>query len=396
MTVATRTVKTLEDGVAALLTRKDLNSVNNLFGALERAFRTFLQKASIPEASTSQIVTLYDGVTDYAAVSPMFGSTVIDIQPVGQPRQNFDISKRVGIEDFDLNKQYAPSGYMISFETINGIRVMRIKSRFAPTRIVIDPMSATTGWATGGTASGLAQDKTFYYFNPASLRFTLTGAGSGYLEKTLTNSVDMTAYQGIGVGFLELELPTLNLTSVELRIGSDSSNYYAVTQTQGQMGAWTAGKFLDTPFDLSGATTVGSPDITKIKYVRLTFVTSGTITNLRCGYFSFSLPSQHEIFFTTSGIFKNATSGVISNYISDDTDIVLLDDAAYNIYEHECAITIGLQEGGTLASGIISTLNATLNGARAKNGAVLSLGLYDRFRADNPSEDLRKVGNWYD
>lgn len=395
MSVRTRTVKDLKDGVAGLLTRVNLDSVTNLYAALERAFRTFSQRASIPEAMTSQIVTLYDGVLNYIAVSPLFGSTVKDIRPVGQNRFIDDVVYRKGGEDFDRGKNYCTSGYDLTFETENGTNLMRLKSRFATLRIVIDPMAETDDWVVGGIASLLTQDVSFYYTSPASLRLKLTGAGVGYIEKTLDQNIDLTSYLNVGVGFLSLELPTLNLSSVKIRLGSDNSNYYEITAIQGQLGAWTAGEFLDTPFDLSTATTVGTPDITKIDYVRLTFTTTGTIINLRCGYLWISLPSQHKVLFTTSGIFS-ANGGIISNYISSDDDIILLNDAAYNIYEHESAVSVGLQEGGTVANGTLSTINALLNGARARNGQVIQLGLYDKFRADNPSEDIRLVGNWYE
>ena len=73
-----------------------------------------------------------------------------------------------------------------------------------------------------------------------------------------------------------------------------------------------------------------------------------------------------------------------------------MNDAAYNLYEHECAIAVGLQEGGTLAEGLLATINSMLNGARARNGQVIQLGLYDKFRADNPSEDIRVGGSYYE
>lgn len=393
MAVLTRTVKSLKDGVAALLTRPNLNSVNNLNNALERALRTFSQKATIPEAMTSSIVTLYDGIINYPAVSPMFGSTIKDARPVGQNRFRDDMVTRLGGEDFDRTKNDWVSGYKISFETENGVNLMKIKSRFVSPKAVLDPMNATTGWSVGGSASALAQDVSFYYKSPASLRFTLTGASSGYIERTLSQTIDMTSYLNVGVVFLALEIPSTSLTSVELRLGSSNANYYRVTVTQAQLGAWIAGDFSPTAFDLSTSTVVGNPDITKINYVRLTFATTATLTNIRGGYLWVSLPSQHKILFTTSGIFS--AGGVISNYITDDSDTILLNDAAYNIYEHECAVTVGIQEGGSLANGIISTINASLNGARARNGQVIQLGLYDLFRAKNPSEDIVLVGNWY-
>ncbi len=395
MAIRTRTIQALQDGVAALLTRQNLDSVNNLFNAFERAFRTFQQKATVPEAMTSQMITLYDGVKNYIAPTPIFGSTVKDARPVGQNRFIDSMVYRQGGEDFDRKKDWSIDGYGITFETENGVNIMRVNTQYVSPRVVLDPMNAITGWVLGGTASLLAQDTTFYYAQPASLRFTLTGTGSGYIEKTLINPIDMTIYQNVAKAFLALELPTLNLSSIELRLGSDNSNYYVVSATEGQLGAWTTGDFLDTPFDLSTAVTVGTPNIKKINYVRLTFATTATITNIRCGYLSVSLPSQHKFLFTTTGIFK-AEDKSINNFITDVTDVILLNDAAYNLYEHECALTVGLQEGGTLAGGLMSSINSTLNGARAKNGAVLALGLYDKFRADNPSEDIRLVGNWYE
>ena len=394
-TVATnaRTVGALKDGVAGLLTRKNLNSVSNLYNALERAFRTFQQKAPVAEAMTSLLVTLYDGVTSYTAPSPIFGSSVKDIRPVGQTRWVDDMVYRQSGEDFDRSKNYGTDGYSVSFETESGLNIMRLATRFTTPKIVLDPMSDITHWTMGGTLSGLAVDQSYLYMNPASLRMNLTGAGSGYIERTLNQKVDLTKYIGVAQVFLALEIPVTSLSAVELRLGSDASNYYVVSANQGMLGAWSTNDFLDTPFDLSVATKVGNPVVTAIDYVRLTFSTVGTINNLRCGYLWTSLPSQHKVMFTTTGIFKHGSA--ISNFITDDTDVILLNDSAYNLYEHECAITVGLQEGGTLGEGLINTINSILNGARARNGAVIQLGLYDKFKADNPSEEIRMIGNWY-
>jgi len=395
-TIATnaRTVGSLKDGVAGLLTRTDLNSVTNLYNALERAFRTFQQKAIVPEAMTSTLITLYDGVQNYIAPSPIFGSSIKDIRPVGQTRWVDDMVYRKGGEDFDRQKNLSTSGYSVSFETENGLNIMRLGTRFVTPKIVLDPMSDISGWTMGGTLSGLAVDNSYVYNSPAALRMNLTGAGSGYIERKLNQIVDLTEYIGVANVFLALEIPVASLSAVELRLGSDASNYYVVSATQGVLGSWSTNDFLDTPFDLSIATKVGNPVITKIDYVRLTFSTVATMNNVRCGYLWTSLPSQHKVLFTTTGIFK--AGNVISNFITTDTDIILLNDAAYNLYEHECAITVGLQEGGTLGEGLISSLNSILNGARARNGAVLQLGLYDTFKASNPSEEIRMIGSWWD
>lgn len=401
MAILQRTIANLELGVAGLLTGTSLFSVTNLYGALQRAFLTFSQKCSIPESMTSQSITLYDGVTDYTAVSPIFGSTIKDLRPVGIDRQSVDFAIRQGIEDFDRNKAWRNEGYKITFETRAGINIMRIKSRFPVNKLVLDPMnqisdnsSGNNQWTPGGLVTNLAQDTSVYYKGPASLRFSISGAGVGNLAKTLDNAIDMTIYQNVALLFLELNLPTLNLTNVVLHLGSDSSNYYSVTATQGQLGAWTTGSFLDTPFDLSTATIVGTPVITKIQYVNLIFTTSGAITNIRCGYLFASLPSQNQILFTTTGIYQNQ-SGVISNFITNDNDLILLSDAAYNLYEHECALAVGLQNGASMTNATLSRIDALLNGSYTRTGKVITSGLYDKYRAENPSENITQVGNWY-
>ncbi len=396
MGIKIRQISDLKDGVAGLLSRVDLDSVTSLYGALERAFRTFSQKANIPEAEASSVMTLWDGITRYSAMTPMFGSTIRDARPIGQDRMRSDLASRLGGEDFDRKKNDSVDGYNISFETENGKNIFLVKTRFTWPKILLDPMNVTTGWATGGNAGSLAKDKTIYYQTPASLRLNMTGAGTGYIEKTLTTAIDMTDYLNSAMAFLELYLPsTGKISSIELRLGSDSANYYKMTATQGNLGAWTAGEFLDTPFDMTNVVTVGAPDITKIKYVRVTFTASAALNAIRVGNLFASLPSQHKFLFTTTGIFQAADSS-INNFITGDNDTILLNDAAYNIYEHECALTVGLQEGGTLADGITATISGTLNGARSRTGAVISLGLYDKFRADNPSEDIRQGGNWYE
>lgn len=402
MAVIQRNVANLKGGIAGLLTGTNLAAVKLPYNALERAFRTFSQKCAIPEAMTASPITLYDGVFDYISPAPIFGSTIKDMRPVGVSRSHDDYAIREGIEDFDRTKEWkGGEGFKVTFETRNAVNIMRAVSKFTFQKTVIDPMnqvsdnsSGNNEWVAGGIASGLQQDTSVYYASPASLRFNLTGAGIGNIAKTLDNPINMSNFNLVGSVFLELNLPALNLSNVVLQLGTNASNYYQVTATQGMLGKWTTGSFLDTPFDLSTATIVGTPNIKSIQYVNLIFTTTATITNIRCGYLFASLPSQAQVLYSTTGIFQ-AQDGSINNFITNDNDVILLTDAAYNIYEHECALTIALQNGGTLSGGITAIISAVLNGSYTRTGKVITLGLYDKYKADNPSENITMVGNWY-
>ncbi len=398
--MALKTVFNLKNSVAAMLSGIDTNNIDDLNGCLERAAKIMLQKADVPEASGIQNITLYSGVFDYPCDSTIFGTAINDIRPQGISRNPSNFVTKVNQEDFDRTKNfYYPSGTMSTFQYQNGLPIIRIVAPFPKQQTIIDAMNATTGWVAAGTASGLTQDVTNFYQSPASLRFTLTGAGTGTLTKT-ENSTSLSSYQGVGVAFLAIEMPSTatasNLTSVELRLGSSASNYNSVVVTTGFLGSWVSGNWLLVAFDMSTATTVGTPNWSAITYVQTLFVTTGTITNFRVGGLWISFPTPAQILFQSAAIFLPSGTTTALTTITANTDSITLADPAYTIYQHECAIAVCQQVGGTLGSATISTLEAALNGARSRTGQVINLGLYDLYRGDNPSESLRKLGTYYD
>lgn len=391
------TVGDAKDEISGLLTGTNLNNVTDLNGALERAARTVVQRADVPEASEKQNVTLYDGVFDYAAPNTIFGSTIVDLRPQGVSRTPYDIPYKKPIVLFDSTKNYLPNGYAITFEYDNGTPIMRVASPKPTPQITLDPMTATTGWVAAGSASGLTLDNSVYYQSPASLRFTLTGSSVGTLTKTITG-VNLTSYQGVGVAFLALKIPSsvlaTVLSSVVLRIGSSATAYYEVSASQAFLGAFSVGNYTLIALDLSTATTTGSPTITAMTYVQIRLTHTATIVNMYVGGLWISLPFPHELIYQTAAIFMAAGSNP-SQSITDDNDTVILNDAAYNIFLHECGVAVAFQQGGTLSSGVIAKLNQDLHGVRARNGAMIQEGLYDMYRADNPSQELRSVSNYY-
>lgn len=391
-----KTVADLKFSVAGLLTGTNLDNVTNLYGAIERAARVLIQKADIPEASGRTPYMLYNGVYDYPAPAYIFGGSLTDLRPQGSSRTPLDEVYRMPIKEFDQTKCFLPNGAQVTFEYSLGMPVMRVSQTRTVERIVIDPMNAMTGWVAGGSASNLATDTTVYYQQPAALRFNLAAAGGqGYIEKTIGN-IDLTSYAGVGVAFIAINLPsTTHITSIGMHLGNDNANYYDVSTTTGFVGAWTAGEYLLIALDLSLATTTGAVDPTKVDYTRIYVNYDGTaLTNIRLGAFFISLPSPFELLYQSSAIFL--ANGIVSNTITTDSDQLLIRDAAYTLLEHEAALTIGLQNGGSLSSGITQTINGVLNGARARNGTVITDGLYDLYRGDNPSNNIREVGSWYD
>ncbi len=390
------TVSDLKTDVAAILTGIDLDQVNDPEGSFERAVATLIQKADVPEASGREPIMLYNGVTEYAAPETMFASALIDIRPQGVNRNRFDDVEKMGIARWDKTKCITPSGYRVAFESRKNMHIMRIAQGYATPAANIDSMSDTDGWTLAGDGSGLALDRTVYYQEPASLRFNLTTAGAqATLTKTLDNTLDLSDYEGVGVVFLAIYMPnqtgdTTPIQSVTLRLGSSAADYVEKTSTEGFIGPFFADDFFLVPFDLAGLANNGTPDFSAIDYVQIAVNFNGTaVANVRCGGLFASLPSPHEVLFYSPAVFRNTTTGAISEEIGDDADEILFRDAAYNIYVQEAAREVAKNQGGDISSGTIAAIDLVLEGGGEK------LGLYQQFRGDNPSEELRQVNNYY-
>lgn len=388
-------VGNLKEGVAGLLTGLNLNNVTALDRALSRAAATVIQKASPPEVMVTEPVILYDGVYDYPVNGNIFGGSLLDFRPQGMNRNPWDYVYRQPIELFDRTKAYLPNGFAITFEYVNGTPIMRVASPYPKPRAILDNMNSASGWVAGGGATGLVADETFFYTENASLRFNLSSAGTpGYIEKTI-GSQDMTAYNGVGVIFLAFETSNpSNIASIETQFGSDNANYFQQTETTPFVGPLVANQWVVYALPLAGATQVGTPDITKMDFLKcIVNYTDGPLTNCRFGGAWISLPTPAEMLYDTPAIFNH--NGVLSNVITNDADEILFGDAAYQIYEYECASVVAMQMSGGKYTSQIEGFNQVLNGIRARNGMIVQYGLYDLYQAANPSQVLRVIDNYY-
>lgn len=391
------TVSELKYSVAGLLSGVDLSNVDDINGCLERAASTLIQKADVPEASGIQNITLYSGVFDYSCDARIYGTAINDIRPQGITRNPNNFVTKVDQEDFDRTKQWSYPGTRATFQYQNGSPIIRIVAPFPKTQAIIDPMStigtSPTQWVASGSASNLTVDNTTFYASPASLRFLLTGSSTGILTRTEASTIDISDYEDIGVAFLAIMIPSgataTNLTSIELRLGSDSTNYNNVSNTTGFLGSWIAGQWLIVAFDFASASQTGTPDWNAIDYVQVRFAHTGTFTNFRVGGLWMSMPTPAQILYQSAAIFLASGSTSPTVAITADTDTITLADPAYNIYLQESALAVLQNTGASATDATSIKINQMLN------GSPNDIGLYARFRGDNPSQEIRTTGSYY-
>ncbi len=378
------TVGGTKDELSGMLQGISLDNITDLNGALQRAIRTLLQKVDIPEANDVEPITIFDGVFDYLAPVNIFGGAITDFRPDGISRTQLDYVYRQPIALFDRTKALIPNGTQLTFEYNKGIPIVRIASAKPQVKVILDPMNQTTDWVVGGSLSNLATDETVFFQSPASLKFDLAGADTGTLQKDI-NQIDIEKFEDVCTGFLAIRTPSItNLTRIELDVGSGSANFDRVSTTTGFLGAIVIDKWLFVAFDFSGSTQPsGVPDWTKIDYVNINFVHSGAISNFRVGGLFLALPSPHELLYETTALFL--AGGALLKTITDDNDEIILNDAAYNLYIHEAAVTIAEQAAGGEKS-------IVAEGYKLK----LKDELYPPYEADNPSGELRVIDSYYD
>ena len=388
-----KTVSEYQDSVSAILSGLNMNSVADLYGTFERAARTLVQKADIPEASGIQNIVLYSGVYDYACDPTIFGTAITDIRPQGISRPAWDTTTKTTQQQFDRFKNYGARSTTSTFEYVNGVPIIRINAPFPNQNVTLDPCTSIGNWVASGTASGLTQDRAVYYQNPASLRYTVT-TGAGLLTETLSSTVDLSSYEDVGVAFVANFIPSNSsaYTSMTLKLGSDSSNYNSVTVTTPFIGTFTDNEWQLVAFDFAGASQVGTPNWSAIDYIQLTDNVTGTITNIRKGDLFISQPTPSQILFQSAAIFIPSGSTTALTTITSGTDTIILNDPAYNIYLYEGALAVLENTSGGAGDPMTERINRKLNG----DGTDKNIGLYGMFRGDNPSQELRTTSSWYD
>ncbi len=389
--MALRNVQQLKESVAGLLTGTNLSNVTNLDTALSRAARYVAQRVDAPEATGREVITLYSGVYYYTAPSNIFGTAVNIIRPQGNKNIPGNYSYKVPIDTFTRGKFQFPNGYMLDLEYDKGVGVIGVSSNVPLPKVPLSGMSDADDFTAAGSASGLVTDTVNYYEQPASLRFNLAGSSTGTITGTIS-SVDLTDYEGVGVVFLAIETPsTTDLTSITARVGSSASDYVAVTETAGFLGAFQVDTWLLVAFDLAGASETGTMDWSAVDYLQVRIAHTASINNFRLGGMWVAMPSLNEIIYQTAAIFKNLTTGALSQSIGSDNDLIILNDAAFSILELECAKTVALQMSGGAYTTQIQGFDDILTSAKDPMN-----GLYARYAANNPSTQLRQIDSYYD
>lgn len=295
---------------------------------------------------------LYDQVSSYVLPADVKEDKIINVFPQanGTERNNYNQTYSKQVDMYNT-----PGDFSIDDNsTVRTLRAVGIDLRAGVTLNDSNSLTSNGTWAAGGNATNLAIDSINFVSGNASLKFDISASGSSaYIENSTMTAVDLTDYVNTGSAFVYVYIPSITIiTSVNLRWGTTSSNYYSVTATTTQDNtAFVVGWNL-LRFDWNGSTTTGTPTNTSIKYARVTFNYSGTATtSCRVDNIVFRLPAIHNLKYYSNYLYRSSAGTWLEKpTASDDSDIVNLGITGYNMLLDEVAFLAAQEIGGEDAS----------------------------------------------
>lgn len=331
-----------ENELIGMLHGTSLNQIQNEFGVYNRAARRVLEDVDPQETKIfTSFGKVYNDIFDYACFPDLKGNKIIDFTPAANRTLQDSYNQNYN-KSFDLWKNYRiQPDFTMKYS--GAVRTIRLNATNLVAGIQINPADNTNDaglWSTGGNASNIQQNQLFFTDGvAASVQCQLNQTGvpnsTGYFENSTMTAIDLTQnYENNADQFFWIYIPDVTATTaVELRFGSSASNYYKLSgiNTDAFGNSWVNGwNLIKVPF--TSVTTVGTPVINAINYIRVTFTYNGVLQQqvlinqfysrigviFNCNYYS------KYLFRDSSGNFKEKVTSV-SDYVNLDTD-------AYNLF----------------------------------------------------------------
>ena len=370
------TISELKDNLTALLHGGTLNKVRSIDSAFERSANTMLSKIdpidTMRTVSLSQ--TIHDDIYNYSLPSDY--KKIIDLYPQNR-RDLLDSANRNYTERFDLRKALVDK--TISIEGSEGSKVIRInwRSRQAKSVNELNTLTGNGTWSAVGAATNLVADDIDYVSGSGSIRFDLVTTGDG-LQNTTMSAIDLTDEDEQGDFWVRFKIKNSTdlalLTSVSLIWGNDLTTAYWTGVAQTAQADGTAFKvgWNEIKVPWSTATQTGTVAPATIDSLKITFATTGAITQIKVDNITCSLGRNFDIKFYSKFILKNTSGTWITKTTSDD-DTIVLDNDAIQIYIMECLIACAHQIEGEDSVSDINFANSQLE------------VLYKRYKSEYPS-----------
>lgn len=328
----------MKQDLASVLHGTTINQVQGINNIFNRAARQFILDCDPQETiCIAQTPTLFNQVFDYpiSNLPDLKGNKVIDIRPQVNRGLN-DVFGQTYAQQFDVTKLYttAPQ-FTIDFNTAQ--KSLRIDATDLVNGIQInaaDAVSSNGTWVAGTNTTNLQTDNVNYVFTPGSIEFNLSAGANpstGFISNSTMGAVDLTAHQNQSYLFWYVYLPTgASISSVALSWGSSSANFWTVNATTNWQGnslinGWN---LIGVPW--LGAIQTGTPVVSAVNYLKAAYTYNGTLqTAVHLNQVVSNLGTIFQILYYSKYLFRDGTTNVFQETVTDDSNLVNLDTDTY-------------------------------------------------------------------
>jgi len=391
------TISEVENNLIGLLHSGSLNKVRNVNQLYERAANNMLSK--IKPLETMRLATLASTVHDaqFNYALPTDYRSLIGIYPQAG-RTTSDKAQRILADQFDRAKSV--DDRKISIEGQNGSKIVRIdwQVKTPKTLNTLNSLAGNGTWSAEATASNVALDTVYKYSGAGSIKFDVAATDDG-IKNTDMGAVDLTSEDEVAdvyVPFFIKDATDLaNVTSVEVTWGNDlTTNYWTgVAQTaQADGTAFRVGwNLIKVPWNT--ATETGTVDPTLVDSAKVTFTIGGAITQLRVDNIVFSIGYPFDIKYYGKYLFQTA-AGVWISQPTASTDVVVLDNDAFNIFLYECLDEAAHQVEGEDSNFDMRQASKKLWGDPQAIDPLGRNGLYAKYRTEHPAQNVKATAHY--
>ncbi len=344
-------IQQMKSDLEGVLHGTTTNQIVNLDGLIYRAARQLLLDVDPQETKRILEFTspIFNGVVDYSIAPDVKGNKLIDIRPQVN-RLPRDIWSQQYNQAFDVAKNNVfvnANMFTLNFNT--GLKTIRINAPFLPAPVVQNLASSITNngtWATGGGASNITVNYQNYVTAAGALNFNLP-SGAGYVENSTMTGTNLSQYLNQGSFFLWVYMPTASeFTSINLKWGSDASDYYSSTQTLTQQATAFQNGWNLLQFPWLGASVTGTPDVTAIDYLKVTYNTTAVQTAAGLNYITIALGNVLEYEYYSKYLFRDAITGAFQETVTNDSNLINLDTESYNLlFNLVASLAVQQQQG---------------------------------------------------
>lgn len=409
------TLAQLKSDIAPLMKGTSVRAISDFYGTAFSAANRMT--ARVDPLETTRIVTLvspfFDNLQDYDL--PDDYKRMIDIRPQANLRQNLPGNSQFGMTDTaQFSERLDANSFAIQWN--NMIRTLRAQRLPMGNVITMDDFNVTvTGgiatsqnsngaWSAEGDVSGLYSEPLNFVAGISSMGMNLSGVtGVGDIINTTAAVTDLSAFNNEDWSMFYVYIPigyASRFTSFELRRGDNSGNYIKqIVSTAADGTAFSDGWNLLT-FNWSTSTTVGAPTNTNNTYRRfaVNYSVGSAIPGVLVDAWTDSFGQLYQIEYYSEYMFRSS-SGAWKSRPTDDTDLVNVGPASYEILKTEMMIDITkIIRTGNIQTSELADWRMMLNGQPASRWVKDPPyhGLYIDYESKFPSRAIVEATSYYD